>query len=576
MTNLYSSPYDGCQKHQEAVIIFLRKHVVKYGDAEYVSYRLCRTVREGGKVRQELVANLGKLSETEAARIGRQLLVIAGKLPAEPAEPQQGPGYLYGGPLLVKALMQLADLEGLLRPLGETRRRLDLPRTLTVALCAQLLAPGSELSTSHWQTKLLSTRAPYDIPYHHFLRALDVLADHHHRLEDGLFSRVQHLFNQRVDVVFYDLTSSYFEGAGPVGLAKRGYSRDGRPDCVQLVLGLAVTKDGFPIAYRIHPGNTVDAKTVQEIAADFRQRFRVDRCLVIGDSGLLSADNAERLAELGLGYLMGLRAANNKAAQELIAATRDLPPAGQMGDVSYWPTQVRDGKAYIVLHSPGRHAKTLAIAQRKLDAVKPKLQQLERDVRAAKVREATTIATRATRLLVEAKATPLIEVEVGEGHFAWREKALKLEAIHSDGGKYVLQTNQLDLDAQDAVAAYRQLEVVEDAFRRLKDTLQLRPLYHRNPQRVKGHVGLCVLALFLLRLLEQRLLAAGLCHTAEQAIEAVQELLAVPIELSEGRSWPLPHVSATAQAVFRAVGVPDPKACFRADSAALENPADPT
>jgi len=572
LTNLYSSPYDGCQKHQEAVIIFLRRHVVKYGDTEYVSYRLCRTVREAGKVRQELVANLGKLSDAEAARIGRQLLVIAGKLPPEETEPQQGPGYLYGGPLLVKALMQLADLEGLLRPLGATRRRLDLHRTLTVALCAQLLAPGSELSTSHWQTKLLATRAPYDIPYHHFLRALDVLADQQPQVEAGLFARVTHLFSQQVDVVFYDLTSSYFEGDGPAGLAKRGHSRDGRPDCVQLVLGLAVTKDGFPIAYRIHPGNTVDAKTVQEIAADFRERFRIDRCLVIGDSGLLSADNAAQLTHLNLGYLMGLRAANNKAAQEAIAATRDLPPAGQMGDVTYWPTQVRDDKAYIVLHSPGRHAKTLAIAQRKLDAVRPKLQQLERDVRAAKVRAAATIASRATRILVEAKAAALIEQEVGEGHFAWREKTPQVEAIRSDGGKYVLQTNQLDLAAPDAVAAYRQLAVVEDAFRRLKDTLHLRPLYHRNPQRVKGHVGLCVLALFLLRLLEQRLLAAGLCHTAEQAIAAVQELLAVPVQVAGGETWPLPHVSTRAAAIFRELGVADPKAQFRADLAALAAP----
>ena len=193
--------------------------------------------------------------------------------------------------------------------------------------------------------------------------------------------RLQHLFNQQVDVVFYDLTSSYFEGEGPAGLARRGYSRDGRLDCVQLVLGLAVTKDGFPIAYRIHRGNTVDAKTVQEIAADFRQRFRIDRCLVVGDSGLLSADNAARLTQLGLGYLLGLRAANDKTAQDCIAATRDLPPAGQMGEVSYWPTQLRDGKAYIVLHSPGRQAKTLAIAKRKLAIVRPKLQQLERDVR---------------------------------------------------------------------------------------------------------------------------------------------------------------------------------------------------
>jgi hypothetical protein len=160
--------------------------------------------------------------------------------------------------------MQLADLEGLLRPLGETRRRLDLPRTLTVALCAQLLAPGSELSTSHWLTKLLFTREPYDLPYHHLLRALGVLADDHQRIAGGLFSRVQHLFTQRVDVVFHGLAPRYFEGEGPAGPARRGDSRDGRPDCVPVMLGLAVTKGGFPIAYRVHPGSAVAARGVQD------------------------------------------------------------------------------------------------------------------------------------------------------------------------------------------------------------------------------------------------------------------------------------------------------------------------
>lgn len=555
--------------------MYLRRHVVRYGETEYVSYRLCRTVRQEGKVRQQIVANLGALSDKEAERIGKQLLAIAGKAPYSEQQAQQGAGYLYGGPLVVQTLMELAQLESLLTPLGQTRRRLDLYRTLTVALCAQLLAPGSDLSTSEWQESLLGTRPPYTIPYHHFLRALDVLADYHGAIEEGLFARVTNLFNQQVDVIFYDLTSSYFEGEGPLAIARRGYSRDGRPDCLQVVLGLAVTKDGFPIAYRLHPGNTVDVTTVQAISDDLRQRFEIHRCLVVGDSGLLSADNAEHLGQLGLGYVMGLRASNNRIAKQMIARSHQLPVAGQSGEVTYWPVQIQDGKAYLVLHSPGRQAKTTAIAQRKLQLVKPKLQQLERDVRAGKVRTETTIVERVTRILVEAKATPYIDYEAAPGDFAWREKTAKLEAMQRDAGRYVLQSNQLDLQAEEAVTAYRQLEVVEDSFRHLKDTLHLRPVYHRNPQRVLGHIGLCVLGLFLLRLLEQQLLAAGLCQPARRALAAVQQLQAVPIYLAHRELWPLPYVPATAAAVLRALGVADPKARFKADLRALEElPAD--
>jgi len=555
--------------------MFLRRHVVTRGDKVYISYRLCRTVREGGSVRQQIVANLGKLSDAEAERIGRQLLAIAGKAapPPTPASVQQGQPYLYGGPLLVDALMRLANLNALLQPLGRTRRRLDLPRTLSVALCAQLLAPGSDLSTSRWQEKLLCTRTPYHIPYHHFLRALDVLADHHSQIEEHLFAQVKHLFNQQVDVLFYDLTSSYFEGHGPPELARRGYSRDGRPDCPQIVLGIAVTTDGFPIAYRVHPGNTVDAATLQSIADDFRSRFHIHRCLVVGDSGLLSQENAQALDELGLGYLLGMRAATTRSAQQVIAAAAHLEPAGCLGEVSYWDPLLRDNTAYVLLHSPGRHTKTISILERKLAAVRPRLGHLERDVRAGKVRSEQAITARATRILVQAKASPYIELHIAPAEFSWCENAEKLQAMRQNAGRYVLQTNQLDLTAQEAAIAYRQLEVAEDCIRRLKDTLGLRPLYHRCPKRVIGHVGLCVIALFLLRLLEQRLLAAGLCHTAEQAIAAVQDLIALPIHVDGRELWPAPHVSATARAIFQALDVSNVKARFDADLQALGLPA---
>ena len=545
--------------------MFLRQHVVRRGDHTYISYRLCRTVREAGKVRQEVVANLGKLSDAEAERIGTQLLRIAGKAPPPALELQQGHACLYGGPLLVQTLMELAHRPELLTPLGETRRRLDLYRTVRVAVCAQLLAPGSELNTCQWQSKLLWTQPPYDIPYHHFLRVLDVLADHHQQIEDGLFSRVKHLFNQGVDVVFYDLTSRYFEGQGPSSVAQRGYSRDGRSDCVQVVIGLAVTKEGFPIAYRVHPGNTVDAKTLQEMAQDFSQRFEVDHCLVVGDSGLLSKDNIATLDELGLGYLRGMRVATTRAAQNAIAATRDTPPAGQLGNVSYWSPQSEADRTYIVLHSPGRHAKTVAIAQRKLAQVRPHLQQLERDVAAGKARSARTITERATRILVTAKATPWVQWELRDGRFQWHENQQRLAAVRDEGGKYVLQTNVMDLSAQEAAVAYRQLQVVEDCFRHLKDTLHLRPIYHRHEHRVKGHIGLCVISLFLRRLLEDRLMKAGISDPASEAIAAAQELQAVPVTLGDRQLWPTPHLTSRAGAVFRALGLTDPKARFAAD-----------
>jgi transposase len=129
----------------------------------------------------------------------------------------------------------------------------------------------------------------------------------------------------------------------------------------------------------------------------------------------------------------------------------------------------------------------------------------------------------------------------------------------------VLQSSSLELSAQDAAVAYRQLEVVEDCFRHLKDALQLRPIHHRHPRRVMGHIGLCVLALFLLRLLEDRMMAAGICDPAGQIIQAVEQLQAVPSRFDQREVGPVPHVTTKTAAIFRALGVEDLRACFQRD-----------
>lgn len=402
------------------------------------------------------------------------------------------------------------------------------------------------------------------IPYHHFLRALDVVTARAEVLPQGLLQRVQTLFDQDLDLVFYDLTSSYFEGDGPADLAQRGYRRDHRGDCVQCVLGLVVTRSGFPVAWDVHEGNTVDCKTLPGLVEKLTQRFRIGRCVVVADSGLPSAENLTALDAAGLPYVLGMRAKTSAMGQRLMAATRDVDPDGAVDNgVRFWHVPGDDGLRQVVLWSPGRETKTRRILERKQREAGPKLDQLRRDVAAGKVKAVTTMEQRATKIVTAAQVGKYVSWEAAPGRFAWQWREELVEAAEVDAGKYVLQTNVPELSAREIVETYHQLATVEEAFRLLKSTLRLRPIFHRKRSRVTGHSGVCVLALFLLNVLRQALRQAKLEVSVSEAIRACREVLAVPVEVAGREVWPAPHVPELAREVFAAVGISDVRAEFR-------------
>jgi transposase len=540
--------------------MYVKRHQVRRGDKVYTYYRLCRTERRDGQPYPVVVANLGALSDDEAARLIDSLQRAVGLPAVALDDAAAGPWRQFGGPLLVERLLALADLPRLCGHWRHRRHAQDIARTVQVLLTAQLLEPGSDLNTHRFQERLAGER----IPYHHFLRALDVVAAQAEELQQGLLQRVQTLFDQELDLVFYDLTSSYFEGDGPADLAKRGYSRDHRGDCVQCVLGLVVTREGFPVAWEVHEGNTVDCKTLPGLVEKLTQRFRIGRCVVVADSGLLSRENIASLDQAGLPYVLGMRAKSSAVGQQLMAATRDREPDGEVDNgVRFWHLPADQGLRHVVLWSQGREKKTRRILERKQREAGPKLDQLRRDVAAGKVKSTATMERRASKIVTAAQVGKYVSWEAAPGAFTWQWREDVVEAAEVDAGKYVLQTNVAELTAQQIVETYHQLATVEEAFRMLKSTLRLRPIFHRKRSRVTGHIGVCVLALFLLNVLRQALRQAKLEVSVSEAIRACREVLAVPVEVVGREVWPTPHVPELARAVFAAVGISDVRAEFR-------------
>jgi hypothetical protein len=182
----------------------------------------------------------------------------------------------------------------------------------------RLIEPQSKLSCAEWQEGVEWGRDG-SVAYEQFLRAMDVLHGQKEELEEALFGRVRDMFSVPLRLVWYDLTSSYFEGDGVCELAGYGHSRDHRGDRAQIVMGLAITQEGFPIAHDVFPGSTGDVGTVKGMAQKLKERFGLADVVLVGDRGLLSAANAEVLDELGMGYVLALRTRQHRQVPEVVA-----------------------------------------------------------------------------------------------------------------------------------------------------------------------------------------------------------------------------------------------------------------
>jgi transposase len=333
------------------------------------------------------------------------------------------------------------------------------------------------------------------------------------KIEEALFARNRDLFSLNLDLMLFDTTSIYFEGQGPEGLAEYGYSRDHRPDKVQVILGLLMTRDGMPVAHHVLPGNTADIKAFRYAIADLRQRFPIRRVVIIADRGVVSEPLLEELEGEGMEYIVGMPLRRWKEVREKV-----LSRAGRYHKVK---DNLRikevdvDGHRYIVCHNP------------------------EEEERDRKERE--SIVAMLEKQLSQSGLSGLIKrkgwgcyLKVKEAGQAEIDREKVAEEARYDG-KYVLRTNT-SLPAEEAALDYKSLWQVEHAFRELKSGLEIRPVYLRTEAHVRGHIFVCFLALVLEATLERLLKEQGTQATYREVMSDLLELMAVRFE-SRGKAW---------------------------------------
>lgn len=511
-------------------------------------WRLVRSVRVGRRVIQQTVAQLGELDargrfqaralarhligEPEQAGLfddGKQDLVVPVRLKGVRIERTRRFGDVY----LALALWRgtgLADLCEQLLPCG--KEAVPWAKMAAVLVVARLCEPSSELHIAEdWYRRTalcdLLQLAPDLVNKDRLYRALDLLLEHKAELEAHLSRRCGELFAVDNEVLLYDVTSTYFEGEAEANsLARRGYSRDHRPDCKQVCIALVVTFDGFPLGYEVFAGNTHDSRTVQTIVDAMEARHGVVGRVWIADRGMPSAANLAWLRQTGRRYIIGApKAELRKFAAELAEPMgwREIREGIEV-KLARWPDTAETA---ILCRSADRRSKEQAMhdkfSQRIAAALAKLAARIEGSTRAL---SAAQINRQIGRILQRnQRSAARFQIAL---HAADCPAGFRLHVEHDptfddwaalSEGAYVLRTNIEDWSDEQLWRAYIQLTQAEAAFRIHKDQLHVRPIWHQRADRVQAHILVCFLAFVLWKSLEMWQQRSGLGNSPRTVLE---------------------------------------------------------
>jgi transposase len=378
-------------------------------------------------------------------------------------------------------------------------------------------------------------------------RALDRLLPHKEALEGHLRSKLSELFELDYDLLLYDVTSTYFEGLCPHNeLAQRGYSRDHRPDCLQVCLALVVSREGLPLGYEVFAGNRVDVTTVEEIVGTMEKRFGLAKRIWVMDRGMVSQANVAWLQQSGRRYLLGASRAELKRWKRELLDERDWNLVREGVEVKL--CQGPEGEeTFVLCRSRERIEKEKAMHQRFSARIETELKTLQKRLENSRRPIARSTIDRQIGRLLERnrRAAQRFEIDLTEDptppsglRLTWSVRAQWDEWAQVSEGCYVLRTNVTDWTPEQLWQAYIQLTQAEAAFRIQKSDLALRPIWHQRAERVQAHILVCFLAYVLWKSLEQWTHRAGLGHSPRTVLAELAQLRSADVVLPTAEVQP--------------------------------------
>ena len=526
--------------------MFVRTKVIRSGEKEYRYLQLVENYREKGHVRQKVLFNLGRIDTLDPAQVDRVVAAFAKYTQYAHVLRRIEALHLHnahnwGDIWVLSRLWEEVGFPEIFTSILQHRHfEIDIERAIRATVLNRCLDPCSKLATHEWVKHEVAFPEAEDIALHHFYRALDFLHQEQAVWEAALYDREMNLFTLDVSLVFYDTTLVSVYGEHPATLAKPS-RRSRRTHLKELLIGLVLSRDGLPLAHEVLPGNTADVSTVQDVTQRLRTRFGIKRCIFVGDGGMFSQDNLDRLLALGdprYEYIMGVPLRKLKEVREQVLATP--------GQYSTLAENLRikhvelAGHRYILCHNPKEGARDAALRE-------AFLQSLEAEVTAVQGKQETQ---KYRELLAHRKKRGYLRV-LKDGTLRINRTKARQEARYD--GKHVLRTNS-KLTGAEVAESYRSLKRIEQSFHSLKSLEEVAPVYHWTDERVRGHVAACVLGHWLERLLERKLREGGYTESVSTALRELGRVKSVEVELNDQWFRFRTEASSEVTAILKALG----------------------
>ena len=525
---------------------------------------------EAGQPRHRVVANLGRIDGMEDGHLDtliRGLCRVAGRDEPAALEITHAPAKAFGDVFALHELWKDLGFDHALgRALRSGKRKLDVEALVRAMVFNRLCDPTSKLGCLRWLDTVAMPEMPTEVEHHHLLRAMDALMDNVERVELELARQIRPLVDHDLTVVFYDLTTVRIHGEGEVDDDIRAYGMNKETGGIarQFVLGVVQTAEGLPLMHTVHPGNVAETKTLQAMLATVLERFPIERVILVADRGLLSLDNIDALtslAEQGGRTLEFILAVPARRYSDLVETFRHM---------AFGEDQLAEGRfashRLIVAYDPSRAAeqgerRRLAISKLEDFAEKMVGKLDAQDAgKTAKGRRASDRGaySRFTRAVAEAELTRFIKADLNAERFSWSVDEDAIAEAELFDGKLALITNAPDITAADAVARYKGLADIERGFRVLKSDIEIAPVHHRLPDRIRAHAMICFLALVLYRVMRMRLKAKGHSASPRTALDLLERIQRHTTNIGERTLNGLSTITPEQLELFDTLDLPKP------------------
>lgn len=555
--------------------------ITKSGPRQYL--QLVEGFRDDkGKVKQRVVANLGRIDQLDAKDLeplihGLQRAV--GRPEAMPAAPVFESAKTYGDVWTLHQLWQELGLsDALRRALRSSRRQFDAEALIRAMVFNRLADPGSKQGVLDWlrETTVLPDFDGSAVHHEQLLRAMDALEDNKAAVERAVAGQLRPLLDQDLSVIFYDITTVRIHGTGTVqnDVRLHGMSKDTGGIARQFALGVVQSAEGLPIAHEVFEGNVAEVSTLAPMIERLLERFRLTRVVIVADRGLLSIDNLAVLESLGeqqglcVDYILAVparRYGDFHALLEPLHSQFEQHDENSLEDIvceTEW-----EGRRLVVAHNPER-AREQSVQRRRvideLDALGKQLATRLDEQDAGKSLRGRRASDRGAykrfhQAVLEKRMSNIVKPDLGSELFSYDIDEAAVAAAERLDGKLLLVTSLKDLDATAVAERYRSLADIERGFRVLKSEIEIAPVFHRLPDRIRAHAMICFLALVLYRVLRMRLKAANSAFSPDRALRALRQIQQHKVRAGSRDYCGVSRLTPAQMQLFEEVGIGAPR-----------------